>query len=258
MKRKDKISFWTEKRLNILTGGILIFLFIVFVSFAETKSRQETCKGIKINIIHDNSNAFITENDVLDIINGVKDGPVLNRRIHAIGFFKAENAINQNHFVENAEIYPDLNGWVYINLYQRIPVLRVLSNNNKTYYIDRNGKRMPVSFKYTTKTLVASGFIENSNPLLGVDKQLYEMAQYISQDVFLSALIGQIYVKKDTEMLLVPKIGDFTIDFGNASNMENKFMKLKVLYMKILPFEGWNKYNNVILKYKNQIIVNKK
>ena len=84
------------------------------------------------------------------------------------------------------------------------------------------------------------------------------MALFINKDVFLSALIGQIYVKKDTEMLLVPKIGDFMIDFGNASDLENKFMKLKVFYKKILPFEGWNKYNNVILKYKNQIIVNKK
>jgi cell division protein FtsQ len=258
MKKKEKILFWTEKKLNILTVIILLFLFVFCVSFAETHSRMETCKGVKINIIHDNSNAFITENDVLDIINGVEDGPMANRKIHAIGFFNAEEAINHNQFVENAEVYPDLNGWVYIDLYQRIPVLRVLSNNNKTYYIDRNGKRMPNSYKYTTKILVASGFIENSNPLLGVDKQLYDMALYINKDVFLSALIGQIYVKKDTEMLLVPNIGDFMIDFGNASNLENKFMKLKVLYMKILPFEGWNKYNNVILKYKNQIIVNKK
>ena len=178
--------------------------------------------------------------------------------LYAIGFLNAENTLNNNYFVDNAEIFPELNGMVYINLYQRIPVLRVMSNNNKSYYIDKNGKRMPVSYKYTTKSLVASGFIENSNPLLGVDKQLYEMALFINKDVFLSALIGQIYVKKDTEMLLVPKIGDFTIDFGNASNMENKFMKLKVLYLKILPFEGWNKYNNVIIKYKNQIIVNKK
>jgi len=258
MKRKEKISFWTEKRLNILTATILLFLFVLFVSFAETHSRMETCKGIKINIIHDNSNAFITENDVLEIINSVKDGPMANRRIHAIGFYNAEDALSHNQFVENAEVYPDLNGWVYIDLYQRIPVLRVLSNNNKSYYIDENGKRMPISYKYTTKTLVASGFIENSNPLLGVDKQLYDMALFINKDVFLSALIGQIYVKKDTEMLLVPKIGDFMIDFGNASDLENKFMKLKVLYKKILPFEGWNKYNNVILKYKNQIIVNKK
>ena len=258
MKKKEKISFWTEKKLNILTAVILLFLFVFFVSFAETHSRQETCKGIKINISHVNSNAFITENDVLDIINQVKDGPMVNRKINAIGYFNAEDAINSNQFVENAEVYPDLNGWVYVDLQQRIPVLRVMSNNYKSYYIDRNGKRMPVSYKYTTKTLVASGFIENSNPLLGVDRQLYEMALYINSDVFLSALIGQIYVKKDTEMLLVPKIGDFIIDFGNASDLENKFMKLKVFYKKILPFEGWNKYNNVILKYKNQIIVNKK
>ena len=258
MKKKEKISFWTDKKLNILTATVLLFLFVLFVSFAESRSRQETCKDIRINIIHDNVNAFITENDVLDIIRQVKDGPMPNRRIHAIGYFAAENVLNSNQFVENAEVYPDLNGTVYIDLYQRIPVLRVMSNNFKTYYIDRKGKRMPVSYKYTTKTLVASGFIENANPLLGVDKQLFEMAKYINSDAFLSALIGQIYVKKDTEMLLVPKIGDFTIDFGNASDLENKFMKLKVFYKKILPFEGWNKYSNVILKYKNQIILNKK
>ena len=250
--------FWTEKRLNILTAIILLFFFVFFVSFAETHSRQETCKGVKINIIHDNSNAFITERDVLGIISGVENGPMENRRIQSIGFFKAENAINNNHFVENAEVYPDLNGWVYIDLYQRIPILRVLSNNYKTYYLDTKGKRMPTSINHTTKTLVASGFIENANPLLLVDKQLFDMANFINNDEFLSALIGQIYVKKDTEMLLVPKIGDFLIDFGNSSDLENKFMKLKVFYKKILPFEGWNKYNNVILKYKNQIIVNKK
>ena len=112
MKKKEKILFWTEKKLNILTVIILLFLFVFCVSFAETHSRMETCKGVKINIIHDNSNAFITENDVLDIINGVKDGPMVDRKIHAIGFFNAEEAINHNQFVENAEVYPDLNGWV--------------------------------------------------------------------------------------------------------------------------------------------------
>jgi len=83
------------------------------------------------------------------------------------------------------------------------------------------------------------------------------MALFINKDVFLSALIGQIYVKRILKCFSYQRSATFMIDFGQCIRLENKFMKLKVLYMKILPFEGWNKYNNVILKYKNQIIVNK-
>ena len=50
------------------------------------------------------------------------------------------------------------------------------------------------------------------------------------------------------------QVGKQKIEFGNPENVENKFFRLSVLVKKVLPSVGWNKYERVSLKYKDQIV----
>jgi cell division protein FtsQ len=241
---------------NWIIGVILLSLFLVFVSFAERNNKKELCRGIKVNLVNQVKNNFLTEDEVIKLINTNAGEDVIYQNLKKINLLELENYLNTNNYVEKADLYFDMNGVLYVDMTLRTPVIRILSNNYSTYYIDRNARRMPVSDKHTTKILVATGYIADANPLLQLDKQLYEIADYINRDIFLKSLIGQVYVKKDTELLLIPKIGDLIIDFGTPSDMKPKFEKLKIFYKSILPYEGWNRYSKVTLKYKNQIIVN--
>jgi cell division protein FtsQ len=133
-----------------------------------------------------------------------------------------------------------------------------MSSSDQNYYIDKHGVHMPLSKKHTARILIATGFIEKASRDTDFEQQLFAVAEFIKKDQFLDALIGQIHVKYDGELILVPKIEDFKIEFGNLDNMEFKFKKLKIFYKEILPYEGWNKYNKVDLRFSNQIVLNKK
>jgi cell division protein FtsQ len=62
------------------------------------------------------------------------------------------------------------------------------------------------------------------------------------------------------DFVLVPQVGSHTIIFGSARSDEEvkeKMDKLKVFYQEGLPFEGWNKYETINLKFRNQIVCKK-
>jgi cell division protein FtsQ len=171
---------------------------------------------------------------------------------------KMEEDLRNNNFVENADVYFDLKGNLYVDVYHRKPVLRIISSEGRNYYIDKNGVHMPLSEKHSSHILVSTGYIEKASRNSEFEKDLFLIADYLKNDDFLYSLIGQIHVKYNGELLLVPKIEDFIIEFGRIENIELKFKKLKILYKEILPYEGWNKYNKADLRYSNQIVLNKK
>jgi cell division protein FtsQ len=84
-----------------------------------------------------------------------------------------------------------------------------------------------------------------------------KLSGYIYHDKFWRAQIEQIYVKKDN-FELIPRVGTQIIEFGDISNYEYKFKKLKALYEQGFSKVGWNKYKTINLKYNNQIICTKK
>jgi len=122
---------------------------------------------------------------------------------------------------------------------------------------------MPVSALFTARVPVATGNIfetpEAGDSLVSaVGKQLYEIATYVDKDAFWKAQIEQIFVTAESELLLIPKIGDHTIVFGSSENMTEKFDKLMVFYREGLSRVGWNKYSTINLKYKDQVVCTKK
>ena len=73
-------------------------------------------------------------------------------------------------------------------------------------------------------------------------------------------MIGQIYLEKNGDFILVPLIGDQKIVFGSAyseKEVEEKFEKLRIFYEEGMPNVGWNAYSEISVKYEGQIVCKK-
>ena len=73
----------------------------------------------------------------------------------------------------------------------------------------------------------------------------------------MQALIGQVHLKKSGDFILVPIEWGQEIVFGTANTdkeVKEKFEKLKIFYSEAIPYEGWNKYTEINLKYDKQIV----
>jgi cell division protein FtsQ len=67
-------------------------------------------------------------------------------------------------------------------------------------------------------------------------------------------MIEQIYIDKNGDVILSPRIGNHKVIFGDLKDIEVKFNKLYTFYKNIAPEKGWERYSEVNLKYNNQIV----
>lgn len=261
MKKFKYISLWL---------GIIIYLVVV-LGFVSDNQGKVVCNAINIYIQGDDKKSFINNNDVLMLMDK-KHFKYIGVPIDSLNTMMLENFMYQYPAVKKADAYTNIDGILNIVIKQRKPVVRIINNNGRSFYIDENGFIMPGSERFTAYVLVANGFI-NDNLLVERTKSvfnkdslgnlipsqlldLYNLSDFINDDDLWNAQIEQIYVNDINELVLVPRVGSHLILFGNADQIEMKFRKLKSIY-KIFNTIGWNRYRTINLKFRNQIICTK-
>lgn len=238
----------------------------VLVGFIESEHKKITCKELLVSIDYNGAEPLISADELDRTIYDAFDS-LVGKKLSDINSSAIENYVNEIDFIESAEVYSTINGTMKIRVRQKSPILRVINASGQNYYIDRHGTLMPVKTGRSSRVLIASGHIARSYsdtldaslPLV-VPRlhELYRLSNHINQDAFLKAQIEQIYVTDDGEYELIPKVGRHLIVFGDISDMENKFAKLKVFYEQGMKKSGWTVYKKINLKYKDQVVCEKK
>ena len=254
-------------------SGVLLWVgmaasIVLSVSFSNKQQNDLICSEIKIKINEEDGHYFIEETDIKDLLSD-KGKDVRGLKVNAINIGLLEKILKNNPFVANAEVFSTIDGKVSISIDQRRPLVRVINNADEQYYIDSEGKYMPLSEKYTARVVVANGHILNrfgekevmtdqncvecfaSQKISG---EIFKVASFIDNDPFWKAFVEQIYVTTDQELELIPKVGDYKILIGDSSDLELKLKKLLVFYKKALSRVGWEKYSVINLKYKDQVV----
>ena len=255
----------------IIWSVIVLYLIIVLV-FVSGRHNEILCSSVDIEIVDNSNNRFVTDEDISDIL----------RQKLGIDRLFPINSLNISEFKEQLLEHPaiakteisriihktdsTINGEIKIQIEQRIPILRIFTNNNESFYIDENGRLMPTFNSYSARVLVASGNIDslltNDDTLHLLNNQKYkdifQLAQFINGDKFWKPQIVQLYVNENNEFELIPRVGAHRIYLGDISNYKKKFKKLKTVYKKGFRHLGWTKYKSINLKFKNQVVCERK
>jgi cell division protein FtsQ len=237
-------------------------LFVVVLTSAIKKQKQLVCSSIQVKIDYDSGLAFLTENELKDRVNFLTGGAITGKPLSGIDFRNIEKDIRKNPFVGDAQIYADQSQKVVLEVLQKRPILRVINNDGVSYYISEKNERIPLSDNFTAHVPIALGNVEmhrDTKRDSAVQAALYKLTLFVKKDEFLNALVDQLYVEEDGDVTVVPKIGGHTIRFGAAGeNIAEKFDKLKVFYNEGLRKTGWTKYKTIDLRYKDQVVCEKR
>ena len=87
---------------------------------------------------------------------------------------------------------------------------------------------------------------------------VFKVAEFIRTDPLWHAQIEQLYVNKELEIELIPRVGNHRIVVGDATDLKKKLDKLKIFYKKGLSKTGWNEYSVINLKFANQVVCKKR
>jgi len=256
-----------KKFMPYIPGALIAIIAIVSLGFSESNRKSQTCTGIEVTIDKGNyENRFIDENDVKTTIQKNIDS-ITTRTIESLDINEIEEKLTDHPSILNCETYTSLNGKLHVEIEQRSPILRVISKTD-SYYIDNNGRFMPLSKNYTAHTIVASGnitsgFRKKHNVKLETAsdssclKDVFEITERILQDKLLNAMIEQIYVNKKGDYLLISKVGPPVIELGSVDDLHKKLKTLRAFYHSKKAREHWNNYSKISIQYKNQIVCTK-
>src|ERR1700712_2997342 len=133
-------------------GGV-----VVLMSFIEIKKSEVVCKDVKIYIP---GNQYFIDKQEVDHILKVSSHNLIGRKMENINIHSLEKKLNANPFVENAKVYADMDGIIYIEIGQRQPMLRIMNQFDQDFYVDQHGLKLPLSINFTAQVIAANGFIE--------------------------------------------------------------------------------------------------
>ena len=229
------------------------------VAFADRNLSNGAVKDIVVRLDNIEENHFIDERDVLRMIESAP-GRIRAERLSNINFREIENRLRTHRNFRQVELFNDFKGNMVINVSLRRPMARLVQENGPDAYLSEEGLVMSVSERYSSRVIIISGpFVGKA--LLAQDlnksefgRQLTEMIRYVREDDFLRAQVAEMRVGDDGRITLYPQVSSQAVMFGKPDRLEEKFLKLKVFYRKILPQRGWNRYERVNLEYEGQVI----
>jgi cell division protein FtsQ len=251
----------------LIPAGVLVLL-----GFAAESNRSMPVKSFQVSFVNDHGNRFVDSASVIRHVYSRLE-PLPGQKIRDVSLRKIEKLINELYYVEHSQVYSTIDGAIIARISQREPIARVINSHNESFYIDRNGKLMKTTPRYSARVVVVSGYIPSRySPTVDLslamndksssrsDKtlcELFDLINYIEKDRFLNAWIDQIYITRSGGFELIPKNGSHVVEFGDISDMEQKFNKLIMFYKNGLTNMGWNNYRRINLKFKNQIVCSK-
>jgi len=223
---------------------IVVFLYV----FSSIKSDSKLITGVSINFTGSN-NLFISKEKVDNLL--IQNNEYIGCVSKDVLDLKAlELKISSNEMIEKSEAYINIDGELVIDVKQRKPYARVISNSS--YYIDSNAEKMPLSFDHSARVLLVYGLTNESK----IDK-VFKLIKAIWDDEFLSFYVTDILVDIDNQISLQIRNSDFEILVGDLNNLDQKMKNFKAFYQKAYKDGILKNYKKVNLQYNNQVICTK-
>ena len=264
MRKWVKISLW-----------FLFFIGLIVLGVYIDKSLKKQLVPEPEIIVHvEGENAFITNTELLDILKMERlyfEGQTREQ----LNIEEIEATITSISQVKWAEVFRKIDGSWKIDVELRNPIARIYNSAGENFYLDDEGFAVEIIPSHTARVLVITGEIPdritsvsvpeiiNNDSLISILKldDIYRISDYVCNDPLFRSLIGQAHLRKNGDFVLIPLVGDQKIIFGSArstEDVEEKFKKLKIFYEEAMPYEGWDTYIEISLKYSDQVVCKKK
>ncbi|MDR1699561.1 MAG: hypothetical protein LBR75_07040 [Prevotellaceae bacterium] len=259
-----------KQNLKIISITLFVVALLAYIAFSAIhypkKNAEKLCTEMLVSVVDSAEIHFITRADIERFINSENLNPI-GKRMDSIDLRKIEQKLQEIPFVKHSESYKTHSGAVRIDVWQRKPLFRVMSDSRQYYvYIKDEDEilegetpfgTMPTAYK---NGLSKAFYVPVVTGNINVDflPDLAEFILFLQGNQFWGALIEQINVTPKREIELVSKIGSPVILLGKLDGYETKLEKLKKMYDQGLTKIDWEQYSRIDLKYDSLVYAVKK
>lgn len=242
------------KKILVIIGLCLLGGYLIFAAFFfEKKPQDKICNQFEIVVNNEDTDRFIKIADLEKDIDSRGLNPY-GKQLKEVNTLAIQEALLSNKLIKTAEVFVTSGGGIRAAITERIPILRVMPTGESSYYIDKDGEKMPLSVYNTAYLPIATGDIKDEF----AKTDLYKFALFLSKNEFWNAQIEQIVIQPKEEVVLITRIGNHEVLLGKLEDVEGKLDRLKKFYTEALPGTGWNRYTKINLKYDKQVVGTKR
>jgi len=252
--------------MKVNKSRIKAFVWVVFLAVLAgvtlTAARfqdRNLVKEVKAEVVLLDKGNNLIQPEEFERLVAKKFGPMKGIPIDMIDMRAVEDFLELNPYLRQADVYLGASGRLVLNLHQRVPLMRVVDNSGRHWYVDTDTVRMPVSTHFTARVPLVNG----NFPVTADVKQwpmddLFRITEMLQDDDFMGSLIDQIYVESPQKIWLVPRLGPSRILLGTTEDLESKVERITKFYKKALPAQGWDAYSYIDTRFAGQIVAKRR
>ncbi|MDD4848602.1 MAG: hypothetical protein PHR53_07565 [Bacteroidales bacterium] len=236
-----------KKILYIFLWLLTLTALVVLLIYSSKQQQALHCRQYHIQIHIFGQDTLLYQSDIHSIISKCSDS-IVGKRYSKINMERIEKELLKDKYIKAASVYGNLEGLITIDVVQHTPSLRVITQENESFYLDLQGNK--IDCERPAHVLVANGYFDNDTTL----QELLQLYRIIHQDAFLNAQIGEIYRAENGIYQLIPVVGDHEIILGRSDNFEEGLSKLKLFYEKGMNDAGWKDYKKIDVRFRDQVV----
>ena len=237
-----------KRSFDIIKFVLLVLLVGLLFSFSNERNSKRKLTKIDVEFVDEN-NPFITLNTVNKLLIQNQDTVTsIDKETLVLGVM--EDRLLENPMIRDAQVFMTIDGALGAKIEQRTPIARVVGSPN--YYIDTDGKKMPMSTIYSARVPLING---NSNMDL---EGLTTLLLKINEDSFMKNGVVGLDVSRDGNITLLFRKHKFKVLFGKPKLIEKKFQNFKAFYQKTKQDSTLFDYDLVNLEFESQVVATKR
>ncbi|WP_288372003.1 cell division protein FtsQ/DivIB [uncultured Algoriphagus sp.] len=248
MKRLKKYGVFVI--LTLILGG--------FIAFVEKQSIYKTYQGTEIEIEGVSGLYFVDKQEIENLLAEAFPNLKVGLLLEEVPLNAIEDRLEGHPFIKMADASIGQKGILQLYLEQHQPIARIVRPLAADGYITTEGKIIPISPSYTSRVLILSGDMAekllNEDGVMNQMPELMDLIRFISEDEFWNAQITEVEIRERDDIRLYQQVGEQVIELGDAADLEDKFDRIQIFYSEILPRKGWDAYDRVSVKFKEQIV----
>ena len=222
-----------------------VFILAILISaFAHFRNSKRLVKKVMVNF--ESQGAQFLSDSLVDKLLIQNKGGLPWKAKDSLALSVLETLLENNTYVDNAEVYHFQQGILGVNIQEKSAVVRIQGTDQ--YYLDKAGNQFPISNKHTPKVPLYMGTLEEEQK-----EDLLSLIDHIDKDPFLRNELASIHYRSNSYFIGLRSYG-FEVEIGMMRRIGEKLSKLKVFCAYHDNHRLKREYTLINLKFKNQVV----
>lgn len=230
-------------RSKIYFLSLMLVLLTTCIVLTQLRSKTHEIKEVEVSF-NEKGARFLNEEIVNKLLIQSHDSLFFQQK-DMVALNKVEQHFLDHPVVKSAELYTVPEGKLYIEIEERLPIVRIQADNS--FYLDEVGKVMPLSDRFTAKVPLFYGELKEENM-----QALVQLISKLSSDAFLAAEVID-FQWQNSAFVLGLRSYPFEVVWGEDNAFEHKVEKLKRFCAFTLENKD-KKFNRINLTYDKQVV----